>query len=405
MNSMNIWTLGLGLWAAVACSPNSQFNSSNMPDYAKEVNARAAGMKTGTGNSTKASSGGAEADGLVNIECFTLIREVTSSGSASSMKSVGIPSNCARSLADAAGADNSKQMDIAVVLDISRNMGRNDLDKNARAEITKALTKLQAEKRIASLTAVAVGDSVREPSIDIERSIKLISGELPEWATERLISTDELIKNPDLVMSGPGKPIFQAAKVALKRLTSEAQSEKIFIMMSNSLNMDSSEIVSQGEIATGIKSLAEQLSAKGGQLISIYASSESNDPSLPKSIRTPIQILDQVFAAAGVAPVRSLLGQVNISGLSERIAARASKTAASSEACLLSSLEAFDASGGEIFKKDIPTKDRFDYQNITLPKILHGTSFKLIVTRTCEKSGEKTSQTVEFKSVKESMKK
>ena len=384
-------TLWATLWAVASCSPNSKYNSSSEADHSKEVEARWAG------NSSDSDSRAPDSSGRINLSCFTKSIDLSAViGKDGVIKSVDIPSNCPKS--SSGGEKQNKRFDVAVVLDVSWNM----LEKNAavKRELASVLNKMNADKSIASLTGIAFKNKVveSEASSDIKQTIDLIAGSDPEWSAEALKEIDP--NRTDWIDNDATKKILTATYKATLKLKSSSMPDKMLLLISNSIEKNKKLFSS---LADELRKLSEVAEEKGGQFIFNYASSAHLAQGLGEFDKSPIEQLDLLVSSAGISPVRAELGD-SLGSWAEKTIARSATPSTTSEACIFSKLEGFDAADAPIFQKELNVNEKSGVQNTTLPEILQGTSFKLIITRQCKKTGLST-QTVMVKSKKESPKK
>ncbi|MEY4066115.1 MAG: hypothetical protein RIR26_2323 [Pseudomonadota bacterium] len=377
----------LGLIGSVslsACAPNTQFKSSNLLDASREVKARSAGMNTGS-----ADGSGQNDTGRLNIDCFLESLDAGKLLGEKPLKSIGIPSNCPSTSSTSSETSSVAKSDVAVALDTSENML--NLDKVAKFELALALNKLNAEGRIATLTAFAFRNKITatENSSDISKTIGLVTGSSPDWSPNNLKTIDP--NSTEWITADAAKDVFTALKSAAAALSTGTQKSKILILITNSTGIGANGF-DVGPTAKIISDLDASTARSGGVLTFNYAGSDKLAPSLSEYAPTPLAQLDMLASAAALKPVRAQLTE-KLGGWGESIVTRSKIPSSANEACLLKQLDGTDASGKPVFKNEFSVSDKNGFQDISMPLILQSASFTITVTRQCEKSGE-TKQTV-----------
>ena len=395
MKTSKLCLFGLTLWAGQACAPNTQFKSSNLADASAEVETKSAGMNTSSDGRASAQSG------RITLDCFIQTIDAAKL-SDEPIKALGIPSNCPTTTAASASSSTSasNKFDVAIAIDTSENMI--DLGKAAKKEIALALNKLNSEKRMTSLSAFAFRSRLgaTERGNDIAKTIELISGESSEWSATGLKVLDP--NSTEWITNDAAKAVFPALQEAISALQAGSQPEKILILVSGSTGKGPTGF-DVGIVAKSVSDLSASASANGGQLIFNYAASEKLASGLSEYAPVPIAQLDLLSSAAAMKPVRALLPS-GLGGWGESIVSRASIPSTSTEECLVTKIEGSDVSGAPVFQKDVVVTDKVGFQEATLPKVLHGVSFKVKLTRKCKKSGE-IIQNILVKAAKESTRK
>ena len=393
MKSSKLYLFGLALWTGQACAPNTQFKSSNLADASAEVETKSAGMNTSSDGRASAQSG------RITLDCFIQTIDAAK-WSDEPIRALGIPSNCPTTSASASSTSSSSKFDVAIAIDTSENML--DLGKAAKKEIALALNKLNSEKRMTSLSAFAFRSrvSATERGTDIAKTIELISGESSEWSANGLKVLDP--NSTEWISNDAAKAVFPALQEAISALQAGSQSDKILILVTGSTGKGPTGF-DIGIAAKSVSDLSASVSASGGQLIFNYAASEKLASGLSEYAPVPIAQLDLLSSAAAMKPVRALLPS-GLGGWGENIVSRASIPSTSTEECLITKIEGSDVSGSPVFQKEVVVTDKVGFQEATLPKVLHGVSFKVKLTRKCKKSGE-ISQNILVKAAKESTRK
>jgi hypothetical protein len=366
------------VWAS-ACAPNTQFRASNSLDASKEVKARSAGMNTGPTDSS-----GQSDTGRLNVDCFLDSLDAGKLLGGDPLKSIGIPSNCPNASSSATESENVLKSDVAVALDTSENML--NVDKVAKFELALALNKLQAEGRISSLSAFAFRSkaTVSETGADVGKTIGLITGSSPDWSPNALKTIDP--NSTEWITGDAAKDVFTALKTAAAALSAGTQKSKILILITNSTGIGTNGF-DVGPTAKIISDLDASTARSGGMLTFNYAASDKLAPSLSEYAPTPLAQLDMLASAAALRPVRAQLTE-KLGGWGESIVTRSKIPASANEACLLKQLEGSDSNGTPVFKKDFSVSDKNGFQDISMPQVLQTASFKITITRLCEKSGE-----------------
>ena len=394
MKTSKLCLFGLALWAGQACAPSTQFKSSNLADASAEVETKSAGMNTSSDGRASAQSG------RITLDCFIQTIDAAKL-SDEPIKAVGIPSNCpTTSASSSSSTSSSNKFDVAIAIDTSENMI--DLGKAAKKEIALALNKLNSEKRMTSLSAFAFRSrvSATERGTDIAKTIELISGESSEWSANGLKVLDP--NSTEWISNDAAKAVFPALQEAISALQAGSQPDKILILVTGSTGKGPTGF-DVGIVAKSVSDLSASVSANGGQLIFNYAASEKLASGLSEYAPVPIAQLDLLSSAAAMKPVRALLPS-GLGRWGENIVSRASIPSTSTEECLVTKIEGSDVSGAPVFQKEVVVTDKVGFQEATLPKVLHGVSFKVKLTRKCKKSGE-ISQNIVVKAAKESTRK
>jgi hypothetical protein len=369
-----------GLLAATACAPTAKYGSVNLTDPSAEVVAKSAGMSTNPDGQSVNQSG------RLTVDCFRTSVDASAAGASDGLKSIGIPSNCPRTSQKSQSTDGTAaKFDVAVVLDTSENMLK--YAGKAKAEIALALGKLLAEQRIASLAAITFRTSVgvSEKGSDFAKTIALLSGVEPDWSPNGLKVIDP--NSTDWINNTAAKAVLPAIEDAIQALKAGSEKNKLLVLVTGSTGKGSKGF-DIGPTATLLSQFSSELTAKKGSLVFNYAANNSLARGLSEYAPTPIAQLDLISSAAALKPIRAELTGA-IGGWGEQIVSGAKEAAVNTtEDCLVTALEGFDASGSSVFVKELKVTDTSGFQDTSLPKILLNGNFKLTITRECEASGK-----------------
>ncbi|NBO37402.1 hypothetical protein EBU99_02335 [bacterium] len=370
--------LGL-LVSAVGCAPN-QYQATK--DIGADVKTRAAGFDA--------------APGRLNIDCFTQTADASKANDGQALKAIGIPSNCP--LTGQSSKEEPGKFDIAVVIDASENFI--DKEKAAKAQLLALLNKLNSEQKISALSGVSFRDKIvgSERKLEVAKAISLITGDSADWSPNALKTISN--NNTDWVSNDAAKAIFEGIEEGLKHLEAGSSANKMLLILSGSTGK-TSQGFQIGPIAQTLAASSSKIAAAGGQLVVNYAASEELARGLPVSAPNPLEQLDQVSSVAALRPVRAQLGK-DLNDWLVQTVSRSQITAQNTEACLITSIEALDAEGKLIFKKDVKIRDKNGYFEATLPPAVASRSLTLKVNRSCDKSGA-TSQAISINLAKGSL--
>ena len=357
--------ISLTLWA---CSPSQYVSSRNV---SADIKTRPAGFT--------------DVPGRINLDCFVQSVNGNEFNSGNRPTSMGIPMNCPNS-SQGAQADTSSKYDVAVVLDTSENMLSSAA--TVKSQLAQVLTKLNSDGRIGSLSAVSFRTKI-VASIsngEIAKVIADIAGTAPEWSPASLKTIDP--NSTDWVTNEAAKAVFAGIEEGITQLKAGSSPYKMLMLVSSSTGTGSSG-KDIGPSAKSLNEFSSKLTAGAGQLIFNYAASNQLARGLSIYDPTAVEQLDLLVSTAALKPVRVLIPS-DLGGWGEVTTARISTPVSQTEACPLTGFEATDASGQQIFKKDVPAAETTGVFEASLPESIPNGTLNLTISRKCARSGERT---------------
>jgi hypothetical protein len=363
---------GLGL-LLVGCAP-TQFKSTK--DLSAQVKIRPAGF--------------ADADGRVNLDCNVTEVDGNKFNQGQKPTAIGIPMNCPKSTKGTA-IDEPNKFDVVVVLDTSENMI--PIGAGIKLELIKILTKLLSENRMASLSAVAFRTKIiaSVSSGDVAKVIADIGGAAEEWNPSGFKKIEA--NSTDWVTNEAAKAVFSGISEGIKLLQSGSQPHKMILLASASTGTGD-DGMNVGPTAKLLSDFSTKVAAASGQFIFNYAANDKIARGLSSFDPNPIEHLDLLASTAGINALRVQI-PADLGGWIKALGTRTMTAPASDEACQLSSFEASDTSGQQIFKKDVAKADLSGIFEASLPAAVPEGTLVLKINRKCARTGP-SAQTIKI---------
>ncbi|NBX17257.1 MAG: hypothetical protein EBR09_07820 [Proteobacteria bacterium] len=359
--------LALGL-ALAACAP-TQFKSSK--DLSSQVKVRPAGF--------------ADADGRVNLDCNATEVDGNRFNQGQKPTAIGIPMNCPKS-AKGAAVEEPNKFDAVVILDTSENMMQ--LSSEIKPQIVKILTKLIAENKLASLSAVSFRNKIvaSVTASDVAKLIADIGGASEDWSPAGFKKIEA--NSTEWVTNDAAKAVFAGVAEGIKLIQAGSQPNKLILLVSGSTGTGE-DGMNVGPTAKLISEFSTKVASGAGQFILNYAANEKMARGLSSFDPNPIEHLDLLASTAGINALRVKIPS-DLGGWSTALGTRTVAPPASDEACQLTGFEASDANGEQIFKKDVAKAELSGMFEASLPAAVPDGKLTLKISRKCARSGAGT---------------
>lgn len=369
MNQLRLMIAGMGTSIlAHSCAPSTDFQSSS--DISKQIRTRSTGFE--------------DSPNRVELDCFVDAVNGNNTNRGQRPTAMGIPVNCANTVSGTAAQMNEKY-DVAVVLDVSENMAT--FSSDAKESLIAQLKALNAENRIATLSAVSFRDNIvaKIPPSDVTSTLDKISGKNKDWNPNDLSVVNS--NSTDWIKSDYKKSVFAALQEAIRLLQTTSNKIKIVHLINASINSNISGFTT-ASTSENLSKLATQLAADSGRFILSYAANPSLMQGASTFDPTPLRQLDRLASMAGISPLRKSLPSAP-EGWSESVIKRASTGSETIEACRLISVQATGSKGEQIFQKEVAASGANGSFEFSIPESVPNGVMKLKVSRKCEKSGVK----------------